>query len=302
MVSLSHRLGICLLLPFFAAAASVHADDKKANTDLGKELEAIYLGWKDAIEKKDPKAWVKHSSRFSRVSIRNAIISRKMEFPDAFFDTPIRPPELKGLKFIHAIAVGNTAQAVYFGRADFQLSAEAIDIPNSLLVLRYLKEDDGWKFDSTRLLSLAGMAQLESKIIGGDYSFLDDDIFIPPGEAPPIPKLCPIPEIAGHYSVVSLGYETTVTVNGFPQPTISNTGGSHIILGGLKNGFNKIEFKSRKIPPPVMEDGTRAESMLEVNVFAIRDKGESQESDLLYKHKPKPGDENFVVQVRGDGG
>ncbi|MEM0895617.1 MAG: hypothetical protein AAGJ79_01935 [Verrucomicrobiota bacterium] len=298
------RLAILFLATSFVIFAMDEgkAEESQANDTLGKELETIYLAWKDSIETGNVEKWVANSTRFSRRSIRNAIVSRKMDFPEAFFENPIRPPSLIGLKFIHALAVGETAQAVYFGRADFQLSDSSADVPNSLLVLRFLKETDGWKFDSTQLLSLAGMTDLEAKIRAGDYAFLDDDLFIPPGQGPEIPELCPIPEVAGHFDLVSIGYETTVYVNDFAQPSIANNGGSHILLGGLKRGFNKIVIRSKEVPPPVAEDGTRPESLLEFNIYAIRDSGGTQKSERLFRYAPDKVTGNFMMQIRGDGG
>ena len=303
MVSLIRFAGVIALLSclFSTLVSAEEAAPNKANDELGEELESIYLRWRKAIETKDIKEWVASSTRYSRVNIRNAIVSRKMKFPDAFFENPMRPPALEKLKHIHSIAVGDTAQSVYFGRVDFQLTPGDFNIPNSLFVLRFLKEADGWRFDSTQLMSMANMPDLEKKIIGGDYSFLDDDIFIPPGVAPKVPEQCPIPQVAGHFELVSIGYETSFSVNGYPQPSIANNGGSHIILGGLKSGFNKIEVSTRKIAPPVMEDGTRADSLLEIRIFALRGNIDDEVSELLYEFKPKTVKPKFMVQIRGSG-
>ncbi len=290
-----------LLLLSLGFHAPARADEKEpAADDLRAELEGVYQSWKEAVTTRDPKTWEAVTAAYTRMNIRNTIVSQKLAFPDALFDSPVRPPSLEGLKFLDARAVGPTAQAVYFGKIDFGLKPALADagpeeIPENLLVLRFIREDK-WKFDTTRLLSLEGADDVKAQIAAGDYSFLDDETLTPPGEVPPIPKACAVPERIGHLHVVSIGYETKITINRGSTHLIADTAAGELIIGGLKNGPNHIAIETRALPTVAGEEAL--EKNFEVRILSLDDRAQKEPSEI-FKYKPAKVPPRYEAQARG---
>ena len=175
---------LAVLACAWAITPSVRAGD-----GLRGEFEKIYTTWRTAILEKDAQTWAKVTSTLAKRTIRNTIVSQRREFPKAFFESPVRPPSIKGLTFLGADAVGVTAQAVYHGKIDFGLTKQGeVDLPSNMLVLLFIKEGTDWKFDRTRMVNLGGLPDVKRSIEKGDYSFLKEDRFTPPGVTPPLPK------------------------------------------------------------------------------------------------------------------
>lgn len=292
-----------LLLALIALGSPVPAraaDEAPADDTLRPELEGVYQTWKEAVTARDPKTWERVTAAYTRMNIRNTIVSQKLTFPDALFDSPVRPPLLEGLKFLDARAVKRTAQAVYFGKIDFGLKPSLADagpeeIPENLLVLRFILEDK-WKFDTTRLLSLEGADDVKRQIADGDYSFLDDESFTPPGEVPPVPKPCPLPERIGHLQVVAIGYESEITINRGSTHIIADTAANELIIGGLKNGSNHIVINTRPLPTVAGEEALRKE--FEVRILGLDDRGQKKPIEI-FKYKPETVTPHYEAYVRG---
>jgi hypothetical protein len=292
------------LIPLLFASALMTgpsaAQMKSAEKDaLAQSLEATYNTWAKAVREKNAEIWQSVTASYTKMIIRNTVVSQKLKFPDAFFATPMKPPAIDNLIFLGAQAAGMTAQAVYFGRVDFQIEEQAAEIPENILVLRFIKEAEQWKFDTTRVMSLAGMGDLEKDIRAGNYEFLKDEAFTPPGIVPKTPKACAKPERIAHLQLMSIGYETEVIINGNSRHFVANNTTSELILGGLKNGSNAITFRTRAAPRAAGEEAPKKEfgiRIVTVDDHAMKDPVE------VFQYQPeegKPAPSSFKAYIRG---
>ena len=174
-------------------------------------LKGIFDDWTKAMTEKDLSLWQKSTAKFRQIGIRNMIVSQKNKWPEALFEGPVKPPNLSSMKMVKTMINGSTAQLVYFGKADFGIS-EDIKAPEGLLFLMFIKENNYWKFSTSRFMNLSNAEEISTSAQSGDFTFLDSPQFIPPGKVPPVPKLCPLPEMVGYLEIVSIGYETRVNV------------------------------------------------------------------------------------------
>ena len=230
---------------------------------LRAELERVYHDWRGAMINKNAQLWQKSTSRYRQVHTHNMIVSQRMPYPDAVFDVPLRPPDITRLKLLEVEAVGDTAHLVYFGRIDMGLEVE--EVPENVLVLRYIRDPEGWRFDTSRLVNLSGSPDVRALLKeGGKAPFLNDPEFNPPGQAPPIPAVCKIPEYLAAFQIESIGYETRVRVNGFDYPAVRDVAINQLIIGGLQRDENSLELA---ITPTEVPPGE--ERSLEINVMVV---------------------------------
>lgn len=256
------RLAPLAALLCITCAFQVNAAD---DTTLRAELERVYHTWRGAMLNRDARAWRESTSRYRQVHTHNMIVSQRQPYPEAVFAVPMKPPDITRLRLLDARAVGETAQLVYFGRIDLGLEAE--DVPDNILVLRYLKDPEGWRFDTSRLVNLAGVPDLRSKLQqGGEPDFLNEPEFTPPGKAPPVPPACKPPQYMAAFQIESIGYETKVRINGFDYPPVSDVGINQLVIGGLNRDENALEMaiKPTELPPG-------EERSLEISVMVVRD-------------------------------
>jgi hypothetical protein len=233
--------------------------------DLRRHLERSYNAWKQAIVAADYTGWQQSTAAHRQMATRNLIVSQKQQFPHALFAIPMRPPEVATLRFLGATEKGNTANLAYFGKVDMGLGVDASEIPESLLILKFTRESSGWKFDTTRLFSLASVPDIQATLkSGGRATFLDDPAFAPSGEVPPVPKACPAPDRIGVLQIASFGYSTRASVNGFDVATVQDNAEEHLVIGGLKNGDNPLTVEAKEVPVP---EG--AERSLEINAIIL---------------------------------
>ena len=162
------------------------------------------------------------------------IVSQKQPFPQALFDFPLRAPEPGTLRFMKSEANGPTAHAVYFGKVDVGIP-DAGEIPENLLLLKFINESGRWKFDTLRLVNLAGAPDVRASLKnGGSSGMLNSPEFVPSGIVPPPRSSCQAPDHVAALQVASLGYATVPRVNGFALPVVADAAEQHIIIGGLK--------------------------------------------------------------------
>ncbi|MEM8956134.1 MAG: hypothetical protein AAGD22_18425 [Verrucomicrobiota bacterium] len=232
---------------------------------LRQELERVYERWRTSILTKNFDRWRETTASYRQVITRNAIVSRKQLFPSSIFNAPITPPPTDGLQLLKLDEKNQTAVAVYYGPINFNLGVE--EIPNNLLVLKFLFEDDAWRYDNSRYINLAGAEHIREKVAKGDFEFLEEQDFAPLGMIPPASKLCPDPDFAAHIHLVSIGYRTRAKVNEFYEIDISQDGGTDIVTGGLQNGENtlKLEIERLELPPESEKDRHFA-----VTIYALR--------------------------------
>ncbi|MBE7498044.1 MAG: hypothetical protein HS117_24145 [Verrucomicrobiaceae bacterium] len=255
------RLLCLLLLSQFLPFASMHA--QSGGADLQKSLVNAYEIWRGAMMKGDAQGWAGSITQYRQVVVRNQIVSEKRRFPDAVFETGVKPPALDGLRLLEAEAVGKTAHLVYFGPVDMGQDVEKL--PDSLLKLKFGFENGGWKYDSNRFTSLDHVPEVRKSLQEGKRpDFLDSPEYTPPGALPPVPPLCRVPDHKAGYKLQSFGYETRVRMNGFTSEPVEDALDQQIITGGLVNGANEITLITRPVPPP---EGQKA--ALQIRVYKL---------------------------------
>jgi hypothetical protein len=251
-----------VLLLLALTAGFLRSEDP--DPELRRTLERIYSSWRQAMVGQDVSGWQQSTAAYRQMATRNLIVSQKQPFPHALFAVPVRPPETSTLRFLGTTVRGNTANAAYFGKVDLGL-VEAPQIPDSLLILKFIKESSGWKFDTTQLFNLGSAPEIQAALKnGGRATFLDNPEFAPSGEVPPVPKACPNPDRIGVLQIASFGYATRATVNGFDVATVQDNAEEHLVIGGLKNGDNALVVEARQIPVPAGEKRS-----LEINAIIL---------------------------------
>lgn len=240
------RFAACLTAILFFSPQLRSADE----TNLRRELDRAYSSWREAIISHNISAWQQTTATYRQLLTRNLIVSQKQPFPDAMFALPIRPPETNTLRFIKSAVKNDTAHLVYFGKVDVGL-VDSSEIPECILILKLVKESTGWKFDTTRIVNLTNAPEVLAALqTGGSSPFLNEPVFNPSGVIPATAKPCPQPDRVGVLRVVSFGYETQASVNGFEVASVQDNAEEHIIIGGLKNGENPLTLTIKQTPIP----------------------------------------------------
>lgn len=230
-------------------------------------LERAYQQWREAILTEDAEAWAKSITRYRQVVTRNLIVSQRQSFPGAVFAVPFNPPETAGLRLLEADAAGETAHLLYFGKVDLG-GGDTSKLPESVLMLKFFKEGNQWKFDSTKILKLDEQPEILKQIrAGGALTFLDYPQFTPPGVAPAIPALCQVPDNMTGCTLQSYGYETKMVINGFDYPAVEDNAEKVFVIGGLKNGANQVTLS---IKPTEIPEGE--ERLLQLDFFVLTGK------------------------------
>ncbi len=235
-----------LLLAF----APARADDDALRTTLDK----IYTEWRSALLAKNLLAWRTCTTTYRQVLTRNLIVSQKQRYPDVIFNLPVVPPDILRLKLLEVEAVGETAHLIYFGKIDLGLGDDASAIPENLLVLKFFKEKEQWKFDSTKFINLADNPEMREACQRGNPEFLKHPPFNPPGTAPAIPKLCKEPEKVAALRIQAFGYEVLAEVNGYQGTPVVDTAEQQLIIGGLTRGDNALKLDVKPLPVPEGEE------------------------------------------------
>lgn len=246
---------------------------------LERSLAKVYQDWRGAMLGKSISMWQRATAHYRQIVTRNLIISRGLPYPQSIFDIPINPPETNTLKLIECQAVGDTAHLVYFGKIDLGLDSD--DIPENLLVLKFLRENGEWKFDTTRFMNLESVPDVRAGLQSGRADFIDRPEFNPSGIVPKTPPNCQKPDYVAMLEVHSFGYETTASLNGFDYSAVADHAGQELIIGGLKRGKNDLKLKIK-----VTEIPADAERLLEVNALIMtHSKEKPQIRVFTWEHK-----------------
>lgn len=266
-----HFFKVAALSVGLMAGGTAAADD-----GLRAELERVYHDWRGAMLNRNVQAWQRSTSRYRQVHTHNMIVSQRQIYPDAVFAVPMLPPDITRLKLLEAEAVGETAHLVYFGKIDMGLDRD--EVPENVLVLRYIKESDGWKFDTSRLVNLEGVPDVRAGLkAGAKPDFLDEPEFTPPGKAPPVPAVCKVPQYMAAFQIESIGYEASVKINGFDYPAVKDIAINQLVIGGLNRDENAMELAIKVTPLPEGE-----ERSLEINVMVLQPE-RSKEPISIYR-------------------
>lgn len=250
MTKLTTLLATGLMCLSFSDTAVAEEDSSALRITLDK----TYMQWRSALLARNPEAWRTCTTTYRQVLTRNLIVSQKQRYPDAVFDLPVTPPDVLKLRLLEVEAVGETAHLIYFGKIDLGLGDDASSIPENLLVLKYFKEKDGWKFDSTKFINLADNPDMREACQRGNPEFLKHPPFNPPGTAPAVPKLCKEPQKVAALRIQAIGYEVLASVNGFDGTPIVDTAEQQLIIGGLDRGDNEVRLSVKTLPIPEGEE------------------------------------------------
>ena len=252
--------------------------------DLRITLEKAYLRWRDAMLRKDAKAWAASISLYRQTVIRNMVVSERQPFPAAVFASPVKPPLLAGLRLLEAQAVGETAHLVYYGKIDMGQEKELVR--DNLMKLKFSRENGVWKYDGNRLsrMDKAPPEVVKALQEGARPDFLDSPEFTPPGKMPPTPPLCRMPEYKAGFKLQSFGYETTLSANGFNHEPVQDGLEQQILIGGLVRGHNEITLQIKPVPRP---EGEKAE--LQIRVYIVPDEPGKPGTEVLRWVAPEGG-------------
>ena len=242
---------LALLFPLLLAPVCTSLAEPSKQPDsasLEQTLIKTYNSWRNSMIRGDFQAWQKHTAAYRRVVTRNNIVSQKLEFPAALFTVPIKPASIEGMKPIQARAIKRTGQLVFFGRIDVGIDLpEGTELPESLLILKFIKDGSVWKFNTLSLLNLNGADEIKAQIANEDYEFLNAGNFVPPGYVPLTPRECPVPDYVAQIQITSFGYDTVVTINGVSTHEVTDNTASGLIIGGLQR--TSPSRASRSSPP-----------------------------------------------------
>lgn len=276
------------LLPFFVvflslASSAVHAQRGQDTAALRATLEKVYGDWRSAMIRSDAKAWAASITRYRQTVIRNAIVSERKPFPDAVFAAQVVPPLIAGLKLLEVQAVGTTAHLLYFGKVDMGQDREMLR--EHLLKLKFGLDETGWKYDSSRITSLDRTPDIRRKLLAGEApDFLDEPEFTPPGQLPPIPQLCRVPDHKGGYKLESIGYRTSVSMSGYDYDYVEDGFDQQVITGGLLNGKNEITLKITPI-----ERAKEQKASIELRVYLLSNDSDKPKAEVLRWKAPEDG-------------
>lgn len=236
------------------AISVVLAGFSAAEDALRAGLESGYNAWRDAVIRKDSKAWERLTPEFRRVEVKNRILSEKRAYPAAIFELPAPPPSIQGLKFLEARQNGVTAKASYFGKVDFGVGGEPSE---NLLVLSFVKGGAGWLYDKADFVNLAALPDVRKELAAGDLKYLKETPEVKPsGVLPPTPiAVGPAKYIAKVY-VFCPGREVQVQVNKISRHRFANAKESEVVTGGALDGPNEVQYSIKKL-----EGGTGKEAM-----------------------------------------
>lgn len=267
------QLCLCRLL-----LSAVQAAPDKA---LGLELESVYAKYRTALTQQDSLGWLKLTSRYRQMWLRNQIISQQLPWPRAVFNLALKPPPFGGLKMIDATAIGETARLTYYGKIDFGIPGEAA--PDNALIVWFLKEGETWKYNTIQYANFNNDPDLKQKVAIGDVSFLQGDEFQMTGKYPVLPKACEEPYQVARLAVVSVGYRTIVTINDNSAETFDQIAGAPYVIGGLRKGPNKIKIN---VEPSPGLDASKAQVAVEV---VIPSGNPAKPEKSLFSWKLEPG-------------
>ena len=263
------RVLCCALTLFGLAPQSALAQTERL------ELEKVYRSWVAAMNTGNFRAWQECTASHRQAITYNMVVSRRGQWPQSFFQLPFRLPEIGTLSHLSTLQKGDAANLIYYGRVDFGLEGQVP--PDNLILLSFVKEKTGWKFDNTRFFNLSGDPDVRHKAQLGDTSFLTDPQFQPSGVVPPTQQKVPVPDYAGDLWVVSHGYETTIRIGNAHETVVKDEERTDAILGGLSRDGLPITVTAKEIE-------SDKERVLAVEVYALRP---GKKAAKVWEYRPK---------------
>lgn len=222
------------------------APDSTHDQELQAQLENVYGFWRNAMINRDYAAWEKSTAAYRQMTVKNRINSERRTFPQGVFALPAAPPALKGLKLVRLKRNGTTAKCVYFGKIDFSVGGAPTD---NLLVVDFIKEQTGWKYDIAEFVSLIALPDVRAELGKGDLSYIEKTPeFAPSGKVPPVPMAVPMAKYISKVYVFCPGRLVDVTVNRISKHQFGNAKEAELVIGGLRDGKNEVSFSIKGVP------------------------------------------------------
>lgn len=242
------RLQLILLtavgMASLGVSGEVHAQ-AAAPPALSKSLQDVYLYWRDAMIKQNYNAWKQITASHRKLAIQNRVLSEKGAWPKDIFRIPTAPPALTGLKLLRARSKGPTAKLVYFGKVNFGIGGKPTD---NLLVLSYLHEGRGWKYDAAEFVNLSALQDVRKQLQSGNLSYVDGAAFLPDGKRPMKPVVVKRAKYIAKVYTYCPGREVQVSVNRISRHRFQDTQQSEVVIGGARDGINEIWYSIKNLP------------------------------------------------------
>lgn len=246
-----------ILMVMCLLASSVMAQDAA----LQGQLENVYAFWRNAMVKRDYVSWAKVTASHRQGIVRNRLNSERRVFPKAIFEVPAAPPSLAGLKAVQIKRNGATAKCIYFGKIDFGVGGDPTE---NLLVIDYVQEATGWKYDIAEFVNLAVLPEIRKELAAGDLSYIEKTPeFAPSGKVPALPIVAPIAKYIGKVYVFCPGRVVDVTVNKMSQHRFGNAKEAELLMGGVRDGNNEISYAVKSVP------GGKGNEAMTIRVYAF---------------------------------
>ncbi len=226
------------------------------------QLEKVYAYWRNAMVQKEYATWTKATAAHRQMIVKNRLHSERRLFPQGVFDVPAAPPTLAGLKNVQSKRNGRTAKLVYFGKIDFGVGGDPTE---NLLVVDFVQENTGWKYDMAEFVSLSALPEVREEMTKGDYSYVAKTRELAPtGVVPPIPMAIPVAKYIAKVYVFCPGRVVDVTVNRISKHRFGNAKEAELVMGGVVDRKNHISYSVKGLP-----GGTGKEALsIRVYVFS----------------------------------
>ena len=215
-------------------------DGAPVDAALKPQLERSYAVWRDAMIRKDARAWQAATAAHRQMGVRNRLVSERRAFPQSVFELPAAPPTLKGLVAVQVMSSGATARAVYFGKVDFNVGGEPSD---NLLVLSFVNEGGAWKYDTADFVNLGGLPEVRKELASGVTNYVaETKAFRPDGKVPPTPRAVAQAKYIAKVYVFCPGREVQVHVNKISRHRFVDAKLAEVVLGGARDGANEVQY------------------------------------------------------------
>jgi len=242
-------------------AETIASEIAKAHlAQLQNDLAHSYQQWRDSMILGDFNQWSASTAKHRKVAIKNRIMSEKRPFPQSLFLIPTPPPSIEGLKCLASRQQGATALAIYFGKVDFGVGGSPQD---NLLLLSFLHQNGGWKYDTADYLSLAALPDVRKQLKEGNLDYISHKDFYPSGVSPRIPLEVPPAKWIAKVFVFSPGREVRVSVNGNSRHRFQDNKAAEVVIGGAVDRGNQIQFTTKSL------EGSSGKEPLRISVFLM---------------------------------
>ena len=262
-------VSLCACANLSFSQNSRHTQQAKTPGRLGAAgVQFLYDTWAKSFIEKDIKMWQKLTSAHQQRSIENQLLSRRRDFPKDVFVAGI--PNLINLEGLNMVSLTQgevAAKALFFG--DLKLlkpksNESKILASQSLYFIDLYAEQGWWKISKVGVLDLRHQPELKKQLL--QYQF--EPVYLP------IPKSLPKPapllskaDYIGNAWVESKGVLIELAVNGKSLAPVADNKVAHLILGGLKQGENKIKYRVKS------EDKQQLGELIAViEIFALSEK------------------------------